>query len=33
MKGVRQADNPFVCFGAKPDKVFWLEISTRPEVG
>ena len=30
---VRQADDPFVCFGAKPDKGFGLEISTRPEVG
>ena len=30
---VRQADDPFVCFGAKPDKEFGLEISTRPEVG
>ena len=33
MKGVRQANDPFVCFGAKPDKGFGLEISTRPEVG
>ena len=30
---VRQADDPFVCFGAKPDKGFGLEISTQPEVG
>ena len=30
---VRQADDSFVCFGAKPDKGFGLEISTRPEVG
>ena len=30
---VRQADDPFVCFGAKPDKGFGLEISTWPEVG
>ena len=30
---VRQADNPFVCFGAKPDKGFELEISTCLEVG
>ena len=27
MKGVRQADDPFVCFAAKPDKGFGLEIS------
>ena len=27
MKGVRQADDLFVCFGAKPDKEFGLEIS------
>ena len=27
MKGVRQADDPFVCFGAKPDKGFGLKIS------
>ena len=33
MKRVRQADDPFVCFGVKPDKGFGLEISTRPEVG
>ena len=33
MEVVRQADDPFVCFGAKPDKGFGLEISTRPEVG
>ena len=30
---VRQADDPFVCFGAKTDEEFGLEISTRPEVG
>ena len=30
---VRQADDPFVCFGVKPDKGFGLEISTWPEVG
>ena len=30
---VRQADDPLVCFGAKPDKGFGLEISTRQEVG
>ena len=30
---VRQADDPFVCFGAKPDKGSELEISTQPEVG
>ena len=29
MKGVRQVDNPFVCFGAKPDS----RSRTRPEVG
>ena len=33
MKVVRQADDPFVCFGAKLDKGFGLEISTWPEVG
>ena len=33
MSVVRQADDSFVCFGAKPDKGFGLEISTRPEVG
>ncbi len=33
MSVVRQADDPFVCFGAKPDKGFGLEISTRLEVG
>ena len=33
MQVVRQADDPFVCFGSKPDKRFGLEISTRPEVG
>ena len=33
MKGVCQTDDLFVCFGAKPDKVFGLDISTRPEVG
>ena len=27
MKCVRQADDPFVCFGTKPDKMFGLEIS------
>ena len=27
MKEVRQADDPFVCFGEKPDKGFRLEIS------
>ena len=27
MKWVRQADDPFVCFGAKPEKGFGLEIS------
>ena len=27
MKGVCQADDHFVCFGAKPDKGFGLEIS------
>ena len=27
MTGVRQADDPFFCFGAKPDKGFGLEIS------
>ena len=30
---VRQADDPFVYFGAKPDKGFGLEILTWPEVG
>ena len=30
---VRQADDPFVCLGAKPDKGFGPEISTWPEVG
>ena len=30
---VSQADDPFVCFGAKPDKGFGLEISTWLEVG
>ena len=30
---VRQADDPFDCFGAKPDKGFGLEISMRLEVG
>ena len=30
---VRQADDPFVFFGAKPDKGSGHEISTRPEVG
>ena len=30
---VRQADDPFVCFGAKPDKGFWLEISDETESG
>ena len=30
---VRQADDPFVSFGAKPDKVFGLEISKWPVVG
>ena len=30
---VRQADDPFFCFGAKPDKGFGLEISVQPEVG
>ena len=29
---VRQADDPFVCFGAKPDKGFGLEISTGTPV-
>ena len=33
MKGVRQADDPFVCFGTKLDKGFGLVISRRPEVG
>ena len=30
MSVVRQADDSFVCFGAKPDKVFWtrdLEVT------
>ena len=27
MQVFRQADDPFVCFGAKPDKGFGLEIS------
>ena len=27
MKGVRQADDPFVCFGMEADKGFGLEIS------
>ena len=27
MKGVRQVDDPFVCFGTKPDQRFGLEIS------
>ena len=27
MKGVRQADDPFICCGTKPDKGFELEIS------
>ena len=26
MKGVRQADDTFICFGAKPDKGLGLEI-------
>ena len=33
MKWVRQTDDPFVCFGAKLDKGFGLEISKRSEVG
>ena len=33
MKGVRQAKDPLVYFGAKPEKGFGLEISKRPEVG
>ena len=30
---VRQADDPFVCFGAKPNKGLSSRSSTRPEVG
>ena len=30
---VRQADDPFVCFGAKPDKGFWTRDLGWPEVG
>ena len=30
---VNQADDSFVCFGAKPDKGFGLKISTWPELG
>ena len=33
MKGVHQADDPFVSFAAKPDKGFGLEILTWPVVG
>ena len=33
MKGVRQADYLFVCFGAKPNKGLSWRSSTRPEVG
>ena len=32
MKGVRQADDLFVCFGAKPNKGLSSRSSTRPEV-
>ena len=32
MKVVRQAGDPLVCFGMKPDKGFVLKISTWPEV-
>ena len=30
---VRQADDPFVCIGAKPDKGSGLEILTWPKIG
>ena len=30
---VRQADDSFVCFGAKPDKGFWTRDLGWPEVG
>ena len=30
---VHQADDPFVCFGAKPNKGLSLRSSTRQEVG
>ena len=33
MKGVRQVDDLFVCFGAKPNKGLSSISSTRPEVG
>ena len=33
MNGLRQADDLFVCFGAKPNKGLSSRSSTRPEVG
>ena len=33
MKGVRQEDDLFVCFGTKPNKGLGSRSSTRPEVG
>ena len=33
MKGMRQADDLLVCFGAKPDKGLSSRSSTRLEVG
>ena len=33
MKGVRKADDLFVCFGAKPNNGLSPGSSTRPEVG
>ena len=33
MKGMRRADDIFVCFGAKPNKGLSWRSSTWPEVG
>ena len=33
MKRAHQADDPFICFGAKPDKGLDSRFWTRPEVG
>ena len=33
MRVVRQADDPFKCFGTKPNKGLGSRSSTRPEVG
>ena len=33
MSGMRQADDLFVCFGARPNKGLSSRSSTRPEVG